>query len=74
MVSIRELLDELGRIDEMQSMVDAMDPASPSGNPGICHLLTVSIQRARSRLRDRFSSSQIEAATRMRQILSEESA
>ncbi|MCB1560021.1 MAG: hypothetical protein KDI75_02800 [Xanthomonadales bacterium] len=73
-MSIQELLEELRRIDELQSMMDAMTPASTSGHTGIGHLLTVSIERARMRLQDRFSSSQIEAATRMRQILSEESA
>ncbi len=72
-MTIRELLDELHRIAEMQSMADAMDIASPSASRS-GHLLGVAIQRAQARLRDRFPRHQIEAAARMRQILSEESA
>jgi len=73
-MTIRELLDELARIAEMQSMADATEPASTSDQPRSRHLLTVAIQRAQSRLRDRFSSQQIEAATRLRRILSDETA
>ena len=73
-MTIRELLDELGRIAEMQSMVDSMDGASPSEKPRSSHLLTVAIQRAHARLQDRFSAHQIQAATRMRQLISEDAA
>ena len=71
-MTIRELVDELARIAEMQSMVDSMDRASSSEKPRSSHLLTVAIQRAQSRIQDRFSSHQIQAATRMRQLLAED--
>lgn len=73
-MTIRELLDELERIAEMQAMIDSMNRSSAPGNARASQLLSMSISRTQSRLRDRFSSSQIEAAMRMRRILSEQTA
>jgi len=73
-MTIRDLLDELGRIDEMRSLADSKGQSNHAETSRSGHLLAVAIDRAQTLLQARFSASQIEAATRMRQILSEEAA
>ena len=70
-MTIRELLDELRRIAEMQSMVESINRSAPVAGARTSQLLTVAIKRAESRLRERFPDHRIQAATRMSQLLAE---
>ena len=73
-MTMRELLNELKRIAEMQSMVESLDQSTPSGKSQAGRLLAMSIQRAQQQLQARFSPRQLEAAMRMQQLMSEEAA